>query len=310
MPIKPTPPTSTPMNHVSDPVRLQKIRNLLSSAPKAPQTPIAEQRAMLEKMGDRFLPPEGVEIRHERVGGVACERAVADADGPVALYFHGGGYNLGSPRSHRHMAGLLAKQIGGSVLAPDYRLAPEHRYPAALEDCLAVYCAEAQGRGTGSLAVSGDSAGGGLAFAVVMAARDGGIALPACIWAISPWTNMVHQADSYTRLASRDPIVSLADLDFFAGHYAEPAQRLLPGTSPLRGDVRGLPPTFIHAGADETMLDDIQAMHDKLVQCGVSSQIGVWPEMFHCWHLYWPMLEEARRAVAEGAAFIRTHCVD
>ncbi|MBL6750123.1 MAG: alpha/beta hydrolase [Nevskia sp.] len=299
---------SRPASPVSDPVRLQKIRDLLAGSPKAPQTPVAELRLLLEKMGDRFKPPEGVEVRAENIGGVACERAVADPEGPVALYFHGGGYNLGSPKSHRHMVGLLAQQIGGSAICPDYRLAPEHRYPAALEDCIAVYVAEAQARGAARLAVSGDSAGGGLAFAVVMAARDAGVALPGCVWAISPWVNMLHEAGSFATLAAQDPVVSLADLDYFAGQYVDAHQRGLPAVSPLRGEARGLPPTLIHAGAHEVLLDDIRAMHGRLRQAGVDAQLGVWDEMFHCWHLYWPMLEEGRRAVAEGAAFIRAHC--
>jgi acetyl esterase/lipase len=141
-----------------------------------------------------------------------------------------------------------------------------------------------------------------------MTARDSGLPAPACIWAISPWLNMTHEAPSFTSLATKDPVLSRADLEFFANGYALPEQRKLAGVSPLQGDVRGLQPTLIHAGAHEALLDDIQAMHDKLVAGAVDSHIEVWDEMFHCWHLYWPMLEEARRATIAGAGFLRKHC--
>jgi epsilon-lactone hydrolase len=220
------------------------------------------------------------------------------------LYLHGGGYVSGSPALYRNFTWRIATAARARVLALDYRLAPEHPFPAALEDaltaCLWLFTGEADPRST---AVMGDSAGGGLALALLLKLRDGGHERPAAAVALSPWTDLALTGGSLVHHAKAESMLTVADTRLFAAGYLAGADPRHPYASPLYGNPAGLPPTLIHAGNDEIMRDDAVRMADKMrvAQCHV--EIELWPRMPHVWHLFAPILPEANAAIARIGVF-------
>jgi len=286
---------------------LDQVLRLFAAAPFDPERPVATARAGIDALGETFAPPPDVAIETVELGNRPAERSIARADGPVVLYLHGGGYVIGSPKSHRHATALLAQQIDGVVYSLDYRLAPEAPFPAAVEDATRAL-ADLLGRNAPSkCAIAGDSAGGGLGFATLVAARDAGTAMPACMVGISPWVNLGTESASYDRLAGLDPVISRTVVEYFAPRYARERSRRDPLLSPLFANLEGLPPTLIQIGDRECFLGDAVAMHEALIAAGVDSELAVWKEMFHVWHLYWPMLNEGRAALDQAARFIVRH---
>jgi acetyl esterase/lipase len=249
-----------------------------------------------------------VAIEAATLGGRPVERLVADPAGPTVLYLHGGGYVIGSLKSHRHLAGLLAKEARGTVITLDYRLAPEAPFPAALDDARAAWGALAATTAPGRCAIAGDSAGGGLAFATAIAARDAGMPLPGAIVGISPWVNLGTENPSYDRLGAVDPLLSREVVAYFAPRYVPDGDLRDPRVSPLFADLRGLPPTLIQIGDREVFFGDAADMHEHLIAAGVDATLAVWKEMFHVWHLYWPMLSDGRDAIAEIGAYVAARC--
>lgn len=260
----------------------------------------APARRRIEAFADVYAPPEGVEIEPTELAGRPAERLTA-GDGPRVLYLHGGGFVTGSPASHRHLAGKLAEELGGQVTTLDYRLAPEHPFPAARDDC-----ARACEAMEGPYALAGDSAGGNLVFAAAAALRDRGAPLPAALLALSPWPNLAASDEAFELLAPLDPLLSRAVADWHAERYLAETPAADPGASPLFADLSGLPPTLIQAGDREVFFGDACRLHMRLLAAGVDAQLQVWPRMIHVWHLHWPSLAEGREAIAAGARFIET----
>jgi len=283
---------------------LRQVLALFAQAPFDLSAGEAALRAGIDGMGDAFAVPEGVAVETSPLGGVPAEKLTFDAAGPVLLYLHGGGYVIGSPKSHRHLAGLLAREIGGTVHTPDYRMAPEAPFPAAVEDAVAAYRALLDTVPASRIAVAGDSAGGGLTFALALALRDAGLPLPACLVGISPWVELGTANESYDKLAGVDPLLSREVCDYFSSRYLAGERAAHPLASPLRADLAGLPPILIQIGDREVFFGDAVSMHQSLIAAGVEARFVVWNGMFHVWHLYWPMLEEGRRAVGEIAGFV------
>lgn len=266
----------------------------------------AVNRLKYDRFADLFSPAAGVTITPASLGGVAAERHVA-GDGPTVLYLHGGGYTLGSPRSHRHLVSRLAADLQGEVFALDYRLGPEAPFPAAIEDSIRAWQALFTDQPTRPVSVMGDSAGGGLSFATALAARDQGLPAPACIVAASPWVDMTASSSSYEFLDAADPIVSRQDIVWHSGRYLAGADLLTGLASPMFAELENLPPTLIQVGDHEVLFGDSVRMHQRLIAAGVDTELAVWKEMFHVWHFYWPQLEEGARAIADAAAFIKRH---
>lgn len=255
--------------------------------------------------------PEGVTGEAVDANGVSCEwQTPADASGDgVILYVHGGGYVAGSIASHRNLTGHLAKASGTRVLSVDYRLAPEHPHPAPVDDAVSSYSwLLDQGIDASDIAISGDSAGGGLAVAAQLAIRDQGLPMPAASVPISPWVDMSASGESYQTRADLDPMVSHGNISTIAAHFlgadGDPADPL---ASPLEGDLAGLPPMLIQVGDHEVLLSDSEALAAKAEAEGVEVTLAVWPEMIHVWHALAGMCEEADEAIAEAAAFINSH---
>jgi len=266
----------------------------------------AARRAGMDAFGDMSPPPEGCVVEAIDLGGRPAERLTpkgADA-GKVLLYFHGGAYSLGSPRSHRGLAGHIAAAASASAVVPDYRLAPEHPYPAAVEDGLAAYRALLdQGVAPGRIVIAGDSAGGGLTLAVALSARAAGLPQPAGLFLISPWASMVPSGPSYAEKDGSDPMIRAAGMIGSAATYlAGRPDDLI--SSPARADYSGLPPILIHVGSEEVLLSDSLAVAERAALANVGVRLEVWPEMIHVWHAFFGMLGKARTAIAQGGAWV------
>jgi epsilon-lactone hydrolase len=223
------------------------------------------------------------------------------------LYLHGGGFTAGSPSLYRGLTWRLAKVCRANVLCIDYRLAPEHPFPAALDDSMAAY-RWLIGRGDPRrMAVMGDSAGGGLAFAMLLRLRDEGIALPSAAVVLSPWTDLALTGDSFRYNAQIDPLISVDLAPRAAGLYLAGGEICAPYASPLYGDLTGLPPTLILVGSDEVLLDDSVRMAKKMVAAGSYAEIEVWPQMWHAWPMLAGVMPEAAAALARIGVFVQRH---
>lgn len=269
---------------------------------------VDEHRARYRKLGAMMPVPAGVTVEGVDLGGVAAERLVPDGadDGAVVVYLHGGGYCIGGPDTHRPLCAHLALALRCPVVVLDYRLAPEHPHPAAVDDAVAaVRALRAGGADPARLAVAGDSAGGGLTAVTSLVLRDAGEPVPAAAVLISPWTDVEGGSASYTSRADIDPFVfpeSLAEMRewYLGGH--DPADPLV---SPLRADLSGMPTTLIHVGDHERLLDDATGIGDRLAAAGVDVTVEVWPEMVHVWHFFAGRVPEADDAIAAIARWLR-----
>jgi phosphinothricin tripeptide acetyl hydrolase len=285
------------------------VRAHLAKLPPSDSLTVAERRAQYERAEKAFPTPP--EVKVERVSAPVAPaewlRPPGAAAGRVVLYLHGGGYVIGSPRSHRHLAAAVAAAGQASALLLDYRLAPEHPYPAAVDDATAAYrWLLDQGIAPGHIVIGGDSAGGGLTVATLLALRDARLPLPAGGVCISPWVDLTFSGASYRTRAAVDPIVTRPGIDEMARAYLGATAARAPLASPLFADLRGLPPLLIHVGSDEVLLDDAVQLADRAKAAGVDATLEVWDRMVHVWHWFLPMLDEAQSAVDGIGRFIRT----
>jgi acetyl esterase/lipase len=269
--------------------------------------PATELRARMESMVGTLPLLDGTTVETVDIDGVPAEwvrPAVVAADACI-LYLHGGGYVIGSCNTHRPLASHLAARSGLPLLVVDYRLGPEHRYPAAVGDALAAYAwLRAHGFGPGGIVVAGDSAGGGLTLATLLAVRDRGLPRPALGVAISPWTDLTLSGDSMASMADRDPMVKRDGLQRMADWYLGDADPRDPLVSPLFGDPTGLPPLLIHVGEVETLRDDAVRFAERATAAGVDVTLEVWPEMIHVWHAFGAAVPESEAAVTRVAEFV------
>ena len=286
---------------------IAEVRAHLAKLP--PTESIAERRAMYDRAERVFTLPPGTTVEPVAAGGRPAERIcpVGAREDAVLLYLHGGGYVIGSPRSHRHLAEALARSAGVSCLLPDYRLAPEHPFPAAVDDALAAYrwLVEDRRIAPGRTVIAGDSAGGGLTVAALVAIREARLPLPGAGVCISPWTDLTCSAASYQSKAGSDPMVNLPDITAMAGHYLNAADPRTPLASPLFADLRGLPPILIHVGSEEVLIDDASRLAERARAAGVDVTLEVWEQMIHVWHWFLPWLPEAEAAVEKIGGFLR-----
>jgi acetyl esterase/lipase len=231
-----------------------------------------------------------------------------DASDAALLYLHGGGYVIGSLDSHRHLVAEAGRAAGCWALALDYRLAPEHPFPAAVEDAVAGY-RYLLGRGIkpGRIAIAGDSAGGGLVVAAMVAIREAGLPQPGCGWCISPWVDMEMTGETMSSKSAADPIVQRAGIEEMARLYLNGADPRSPLAAPLYADLSGLAPLLIQVGATETLLDDAIRLAKAAGAVDVRVELQIWPEMIHVWHLFHPELKAGLRAIEAGGALVCAH---
>jgi monoterpene epsilon-lactone hydrolase len=270
----------------------------------------------LEQSRRRFLamesliphPPRDTETITINAGGVSADRVITPASRPNrhVLYLHGGAYRLGAPSTYRHFTWRIASAAQARVMVIDYRLAPEHPFPAALEDAVSYYCwLLAEGADPRQIAVIGDSAGGGLALALLLKLRDSGLPLPAAAVVLSPWTDLALTGASITLNAKFDAMVHAEDVPKFAADYLAGADPRHPYASPLYGDPTGLPPTLIQVGSEEVLRDDAVRMAERMQRAHCQAELQLWPGMPHVWHLFAPILPEAREAIVEISKFLQ-----
>ncbi len=287
---------------------LSLIVEMFRSRPPIPDLTAAEMRAGLEAMVSGFSVAADVVCDPVNAGSVPAEWVVAP--GAVAerviLYLHGGGYVVGSISTHRDLAGRLSRAAAARVLLIDYRLAPEHPHPAAVEDATAAYrWLLANDTYPSRLVIAGDSAGGGLTVATLVALRDAGVPLPAAAACLSPWVDLEGIGDSMTAKAAVDPMVQADGLKRMASMYLGQLDPRTPLAAPLCAELSGLPPLLIHVGSAETLLDDSTRLAERARKAGVDVTLEVWEDMIHVWHVFAAMLPEGRQAIEGIAAYVR-----
>ncbi|MBV8914820.1 MAG: alpha/beta hydrolase [Acetobacteraceae bacterium] len=282
------------------------IREMLSSRPRP--TGLAERRERLDGLGAGFALPSDVRTESVQAGSVAAEwtETPGAEPGRVILFLHGGGYISGSIKSHRHMIAEAGRQARARTLALGYRLAPEHPFPAALEDSAAAYrFLLSSGFDPANIVLAGESAGGGLAVATLISLRDAGDPLPACAWCSSPWVDLTMSGSTMASKAAVDPLIQRGYLTELAAAYLHGADPRNPLVSPIYADLRVLPPMLIQVGSAETLLADAVALAARAGEADVRVTLQVWPEMIHAWHLFHPQLAAGREAIAEVGRFVR-----
>jgi phosphinothricin tripeptide acetyl hydrolase len=268
------------------------------------------ERKDLDSVGKMFSAPKGVTAQKVSAGGVPGEWLEPRGALPerAVLYLHGGSYICGSVNSHRSLAGHIAVAAGARVLIIDYRMAPEHPHPAAVEDALAAYTYILKdGFQAGHVAVAGDSAGGGLTLALLLALRDGRGPLPGAAACLSPWTDLAFTGQSWKTKAKADLMIHDYKEQAFAKMYLRGADARTPLASPLYADLKGLPPLLVQVGTDEVLLSDSTDFAEKARAAGVDVTIEVWEHMQHVWQFAAGFIPESTRAVKGIGEFIRRH---
>ena len=271
--------------------------------------PLDDYRAYVNGMARAFTPHREVVCEQGTVDGVSVEVQTPPGHDPdcLILYLHGGGYCFGSPASHRHLTTRLAAEAECELWSVDYRLAPEHPFPAALEDARAVYTFLLdQGHHPEAMTIAGDSAGGGLALSLLLTLRDERLPMPGAAVLLSPWTDLNAEGGSIETRAERDPLIRPSDIRRFAAMYLDGKPPEHPVASPLHGDLRGLPPLLTHVGTEEVLYDDAVSLHERARQAGVASTCYIGEGLPHVWHYFTPLLPHANQALRDIAAFLKS----
>ncbi|MFC4118955.1 alpha/beta hydrolase [Nonomuraea zeae] len=279
---------------------------LLRSAPKAPDATVAEARASFAQMFNAPAP-DGVTVRDATLGGrPALELDPGGQAGDrVLLYLHGGGYVVGSPRTHAALAGELVRRTRTRLVSLDYRLAPEHPFPAAVEDGLAAYRELLQRSAhPDDIALAGDSAGGGLAIATLLAARDEGLPMPAAAVVFSPWTDLTLTGASMESKHGIDPIFVRSDIEEYRRHYLGQQDPSAPTASPALADLTGLPPLLIQAGSNELLLDDAIRLAARAGSDDVDVTLQILGGLPHVFQHQSGFVDEAGQALDDAARFL------
>ncbi len=288
---------------------IKTVRKLLEAFPEMKGQSVEQLRAQMEGWIGAFPLPEGVSVESVEAAGVPAEwvRGPVAGGDSVFMYLHGGGYALGSAATGRHLAVAISQAAATRVLSLDYRLAPEHPFPAAVDDAMAGYrWLLEQGTAPEKILIGGDSAGGGLTVATLTALRDAGDPMPAGGICISPWVDLTCSSESYSTKAGSDPVILNEDIRWLASLYLGDLDPRTPLASPLFADLKGLPPLLIQVGSEEVLLDDSIGLDQRARKAGVESTLEVWEDMIHVWHVFFQMLKEGRDAIARIGEFFKS----
>ncbi len=290
-----------------DESEVDAIRTLLASEPRP--SGWEARRRRIDEVCAVWPVAEDVALEAVDCDGVPGEQSIVPGSdvAHVILFFHGGGYCSGSIRSHRRMVTEAGRAAGARTLAVGYRLAPEHPFPAALDDARATWrWLRGQGVAAGNIVVGGDSAGAGLTLALADELRRAGEDSPACLWLVSPWTDLTLSGVTLATKADVDPLIHKDYLAELAAAYLpagmDPRD---PRVSPLYADLKGLRPTLIQVGSAETLLDDATRLAEAAGAADVDVTLEVWPHMIHAWPVWNARLEPGRRALMQAGAFMR-----
>ena len=289
--------------------QLQSVISILKNLPlEGREIPIEQSRVAFDAISNMFVLASDVTREAVDVDGTPGEWiSVTSAPGDtVILYLHGGGYVIGSINSHRELISRIARAAGARALAIDYRLAPENPFPAAVEDATKAYrWLLKQGVAPEKIVIAGDSAGGGLTAATLLALRDAGDRLPAAAVCISPWTDLTISGETMVTKADVDPMIKPADAKFGAERYHGTADPSHPLISPIFADLSGLPPLLIQVGTSEVLLSDSTRLAERAKAAGVDVTLEEWDQMIHVWHFFAFILPEAQQAIERIGEFVR-----
>lgn len=286
---------------------LTNLLGLLAAGRVDPEGPVEQARAGYELLGSMMVAADDVAVTDtELAGRPALTATPSEGAHGTVLYLHGGGFTIGSPTSHRALVTHLAAASGARVVALDYRLAPEHPYPAALDDAVTATTELLTAAATdGGLAIAGDSAGGGLALSTLVRLRDDGRPGPVAAALISPWCDLTLAGASIRGNAELDVILAEDLLTAWAAGYAADTPLDDPLLSPLGADLAGIPPLLIHVGTDEILLDDARRLARRATADGVAVELHVAEGMPHHWHLFAGTVPESDEAVARVGRWLR-----
>ena len=288
-----------------------RLKELVRERAKRGELPLDERRKVMDGNAVQFPVPEGAVTNGADLGGLRAEWSAPanlagdSTGGNTLLYFHGGGYVMGSPVSHRHLTARIALAAGARVLSVDYALAPENPFPAAVKDGVKAYrWLLDKGHAPERIAIAGDSAGGGLTMATLLAARAEGLPMPAAAALISPWTDLTCATESYVSKAEADPMITPENIRETAATYLAGANARDPLASPNLADLAGLPPLFIQVGTDEVLLDDSRNLAKRAREAGCEVDLEVSDGMIHVWHAFYQMLPEGEEAIERMGAYL------
>jgi acetyl esterase/lipase len=263
-----------------------------------------------EQFTGQFQVPEDVVLEQVGAGGVSAEwiSTPGVAEDRVVMYLHGGGYMIGSMRTHRSPLSYLSRASNARVLGLNYRLAPEHPFPAAVEDSVAAYrWLLDEGVSPRRIVIGGDSCGGGLTIATLVALKYFGYPLPAGGISHSGWTDLAHTGESFVTKAEADPLIDKEMLEGMAAAYLGDRSRTTPLASPYYADLTGLPPLLVQVGTAEVLLDDSLRLAERAKEAGVDVTLEVWDDMPHVWQAFVSFLPEARQALDSCGQFVKEH---
>ena len=288
-------------------IRARAVRKLLVRVSNGPERTIDEARERMDRL-DRLPRPRNVDYIDTLVGGVPAIVATPASVRPDRhlLFIHGGAYVLGSPKSHIAMVAILAKRASATATVIDYRLAPEHVYPAAIDDCVSAYLAMITDVDPATVTIAGDSAGGGAALSTLVALRDAGDPLPAAAYLLSPWTDLSGSGESVITRAAADPMIDGAKIAEAGRVYAGDVALDDPGVSPLFADLTGLPPMLIQTGMDEVLLSDSTRLADRAREAGIDVTLDLADGMWHVYQSFARVMPEATAALVRAAVFMRS----
>ena len=269
--------------------------------------PVDVMRSGMEKVA--FEVADDIDVEATTIASLPAEwvRAPGVDTTRAVLYLHGGGYVMGSLHTHRKLAGDVSRATGVAVALLDYPLAPEHPFPAAVDGAVAVFEALSADLGADHLAIAGDSAGGGLTMATMLALRDRDLPLPAAAVCISPWVDLVNTDHTTSPQVDIDPIINVPGLVRMRDLYAARTDPGHPLISPVAADLAGLPPLLIQVGEAEVLLDEAVRLADRASAAGVPTTLDRWPHMPHVWQVFAGRVPEATEAVDQLGAFLRRH---
>jgi len=274
------------------------------------QPTLDQLRRSYDAVGDDLAVQAQTEFTRCMHAGLPAEwvDAVGARQDAAVLFFHGGGYMVGSAKGYRSLTSAISSAAGARCLGVDYRLAPEAPFPAAVQDAVGAYRSLIDaGYKPNRIALAGDSAGGGLVVATMLAARAEGLPMPAAGYAMSPWFDLEGSSESVTQNAASDPVMTSAGAKGCAQVYLRGADVRDPLASPVNADLRGLPSLLLQVSSTEILLDDSIRLARNAALIGVHVDLQVWPDMFHVWQRFVPVLRAAAQAVEQGGAFIGCH---
>ncbi len=288
-------------------LRARGLRLIMRRAKPTEERTLEEDRENFKKI-TRYPPPRTVSCEEITLGGITSLRFTPRNPEPDShiLYLHGGGYMMGSPEIYRSPVGLISNMTNTVVTAVDYRLAPENPYPAGIEDCVTAYLALKDETGD-TIAVAGDSAGGGATLATAVSLRDNHSLSPSCLYLISPWLDLTHSGESMKTKGGVDVMLAPDWIRTAADRYRGNEDASNPGISPLFADLKDLPPMLIQVGDEELLLSDSERLADLASKVGVKVEIEIAKGLWHVYPLFGGFIPEGKKSLKEAVRFINEH---